>query len=47
MKIAQNPSFADLAVASRKIKSQFFAQIDLIVDWRPIPTLSTNITVMA
>ncbi len=24
MKIAQNPSFADLAVANRKIKSQFF-----------------------
>ena len=39
MKIAQNPSFADLAVANRKIKSQFFAQINLIVDWRPISNL--------
>lgn len=39
MKIAQSPSFADLAVANRKIKSQFFAQINLIVDWRPISNL--------
>lgn len=39
MKIAQNPSFADLAVASRKIKSQFFAQINTIIDWRPVSTL--------
>lgn len=39
MKIAHNPSFADLAVASRKIKSQFFAQINLIIDWRPISNI--------
>lgn len=39
MKIAQNPSFADLAVAGRKIKSQFFAQINPIIDWRPISNL--------
>jgi IS5 family transposase len=39
MKIAQNPSFADLAVANRKIKSQFFAQINLIVDRRLISNL--------
>jgi IS5 family transposase len=39
MKIAQNPSFADLAVANRKIKSQFFVQINLILDWRPISNL--------
>jgi IS5 family transposase len=39
MKIAQNPSFADLAVGNRKIKSQFFAQINSIIDWRAISNL--------
>lgn len=39
MKKELSPSFADLAVAKRKIKSEFFAQIDLVVDWRPISNL--------
>lgn len=39
MKIAQSQSFADLAVSKRKIKSEFFGQIDKIVDWRPISNL--------
>lgn len=39
MKIAQNPSFADMAAANRKIKSKFFAQINTIVDWRPVSNL--------
>jgi IS5 family transposase len=39
MKIAQNPSFADLAVSKRKLKSEFFNQINIIVDWRPISNL--------
>jgi hypothetical protein len=27
MKISQNPTFAELAVARRKVKSQFFDQL--------------------
>lgn len=33
VKKAQNPSFLDLARVSRKIKFQFFNQINSIVDW--------------
>ena len=36
MKAAQFESFADLAVSKRKVKSEFFTQINKIVDWRPI-----------
>ena len=28
--------FADLAVVKRKIKDEFFTQIDVLIDWRPI-----------
>lgn len=36
MKKSQSPSFADLAVEKRKIKSEFFRQINALIDWRPI-----------
>lgn len=36
MKIIAPPSFADLAVAKRKIKTQFFSQINKLIDWRLI-----------
>jgi IS5 family transposase len=39
MKISQNPTFAELAVARRKVKSQFFDQLNRLIDWRPISTL--------
>ena len=39
MKAIQKISFADLAVAKRKLKTQFFTQMDTIVDWRPISNL--------
>ncbi len=39
MKTTQNPTFAELAVSRRKVKSEFFTQIDQIIDWRPISTL--------
>jgi len=39
MKALQKISFADMAVAKRKVKSDFFGQIDKIVDWRPISNL--------
>lgn len=39
MKALQKISFADMAVAKRKIKSEFFGQIEKIVDWRPISNL--------
>lgn len=31
-----NFGFADLAISKRKVKDEFFNQIDLLIDWRPI-----------
>lgn len=31
-----NFGFADLAIAKRKVKDEFFNQIDALIDWRPI-----------
>ena len=31
-----SPSFADLLVGQRKVKQNFFSQIDKIIDWNPI-----------
>jgi IS5 family transposase len=39
MKKIAPPSFADLAVARRKIKTQFFSQINQLVDWRLISNI--------
>ena len=38
MKVQNNPSFADTIcdVRVRKIKSQFFHQVDTLLDWKPI-----------
>lgn len=36
MKNEQNIGFADFLTAKRKIKQEFFNQVNLIVDWRPI-----------
>lgn len=36
MEMKQQISFADMAFAKRKIKEDFFNQINLIVDWKPI-----------
>jgi len=39
MRKTQHIGFADLAAERRKVKSQFFDQINLIVDWRPISNI--------
>ena len=39
MKQTQLIGFADMMTQSRKIKSQFFAQINELVDWRPISNI--------
>ena len=39
MKKTSSVGFADLAVERRKIKSEFFDQINQVVDWRPISEL--------
>ncbi len=39
MKKEQFIGFADLAAERRKVKSQFFEQINKLIDWRPINTL--------
>lgn len=39
MKALQKISFADMAAAKRKVKSEFFGQKDKIVEWRPISNL--------
>jgi IS5 family transposase len=39
MKKEQAIGFADLAVERRKIKHQFFTEINTLIDWRPITTL--------
>lgn len=41
MKTENNPSFADVIcdVRVRKIKSEFFNQMDLLIDWRPISSI--------
>ena len=40
MKNEQNIGFADFLTAKRKIKQEFFNQVNLIVDWRPISNRS-------
>jgi hypothetical protein len=39
MKNEQTLGFADFLTAKRKIKQEFFNQVNLIVDWRPISTI--------
>ena len=39
MKNEQNIGFADLLTSKRKIKQDFFNQVNLIVDWRPISNI--------
>ena len=39
MKNEQNIGFADFLTAKRKIKQEFFNQVNLIVDWRPISNI--------
>lgn len=39
MKALQKISFADMAVSKRKVKSEFFGQIDKIMEWRAISNL--------
>jgi len=39
MKKEEIPSFADYLTSGRKVKMQFFNQINNLVDWRPITTL--------
>ena len=39
MKKEQKLGFADFMVEKRKIKQDFFNQVNLLVDWRPISTL--------
>jgi IS5 family transposase len=39
MRKTQHIGFADLAAEKRKVKSQFFDQINMIVDWRPISNI--------
>ncbi len=36
MKNAQNIGFADLAIQGRKIKEDFFNQINILIDWKAI-----------
>jgi|GEM_PF-5364154 len=33
---ATQVGFADLAVSKRKVKDEFFNQINTIIDWKPI-----------
>lgn len=39
MKKTEHIGFADLMTQRRKIKSQFFNQMDLLLDWRPISNI--------
>ena len=39
MKNEQNIRFADFLTAKRKIKQEFFNQVNLIVDWRPFSNI--------
>ena len=39
MKNEQNIGFADFLTEKRKIKQEFFNQVNLIVDWRPISNI--------
>lgn len=39
MKNDQNIGFADFLTAKRKIKQEFFNQVNFIVDWRPISNI--------
>lgn len=39
MKKSENPSFADYLVQKRKIKQEFFNQINLLVDWRLVSNI--------
>ena len=39
MKNEQTLGFADFLTAKRKIKQEFFNQVNLIVDWRPISNI--------
>ena len=39
MKTQQITGFADIAVSRRKIKEDFFQQINTLIDWKPIERL--------
>ncbi len=41
MKNEQTLGFADFLTAKRKIKQEFFNQVNLIVDWRSISNIKT------
>ncbi|REG77550.1 hypothetical protein C8N25_1101, partial [Algoriphagus antarcticus] len=39
MKNEQKLGFADYMVQKRKIKQEFFNQINLLIDWRPVSNI--------
>ncbi len=44
MKKTELIGFADLTVQKRKVKSVFFDQVNIIVDWRPVSNIILLIT---
>ena len=38
-KIRAQTRFAELALSKRKIKDDFFNQINIVIDWKPISQL--------